>query len=107
MLRKGFDINVRGWRGLVIVVAMCSLLLSLATRFSVPPPPRGYTVKSVDSQSGEPKRQHLDRDAAELADPSADCFCFKPAERYPHTLPRSFLPGPLHFPIPCSLKFLR
>lgn len=86
MLRKGCDINVRGWPGLVIVVAMCSLLLSLATRFSVAPPFRGYTVKSVDNRSGEPKRQHLDRDAAELADPIADCVRFKPTELYPHAI---------------------
>ena len=76
----------RGWQGALAVVAVCSLIFSLTTRFSVPINSQAPAVKSVSSQSGEPKRQHLDRDAVSFAPPAAICTCFKPAVLCPHVV---------------------
>ena len=65
-------IGERGWRGALIVIAICSLTLSVATRFWAPFTSQSHIVKSVDRQlSADPKRQHLDRDAARWLAPGA------------------------------------
>jgi hypothetical protein len=63
----------RGWRRLLILLAICSLTLCLATRFSfaVTTHPQGHAVKSMDQRAGEPKQQRLDRDASRFAAPVA------------------------------------
>jgi hypothetical protein len=66
-------------RVLLIIAAVCSLTLSLATRFSVLTAPRSHTAKSFDSRSAEPKRQNLDRDATRLATPIRVSAPFTPA----------------------------
>lgn len=76
----------RGWRGTLAVVAVCSLIFSLATRFSVPIHSQTSAVKSVNSRSSEPKRQHLDRDAIRFARPIAICTAFKPSVLYPRVV---------------------
>jgi hypothetical protein len=70
--------NIDKIRILLIVGAICSLTLSLATRFSMPPASRSQTVKSFDSRSAEPKRQNLDRDAARLVGPVQASEFFRP-----------------------------
>jgi len=76
----------RGWQGTLAVVAVCSLIFSLTTRFSVPINSQAPAVKSINSLSGEPKRQHLDRDAVSFARPTAICTGFEPAVLYPHVV---------------------
>ncbi len=51
------------WRYALILLAICSLTLSLATRFSVQSSSQSHSTKTVDRRSAEPKQQHLDRDA--------------------------------------------
>jgi len=63
-------VGERGWRGALIVIAICSLTFSLATRFWITPSP-SHTTKSADRRSVDPKRQHLVRDATRWVAPSA------------------------------------
>jgi hypothetical protein len=71
-------IGERGWRGALIVIAICSLTFSVATRFWVPLTSQSHSVKSVDRRSADPKRQHLDRDAARWVAPSASFSIIAP-----------------------------
>jgi len=66
------------WQILLIVVAVCSLTLSLATRFWAPAPPSYHLVKSIDGPSVDPKQQHLDRDAAHWVAPGANFSIIEP-----------------------------
>jgi hypothetical protein len=52
------------WRVLLIVLAICGLTVSLATRTFRLTIPHGVTAQSADSH---PVRQHMDRDAAQWA----------------------------------------
>jgi len=72
----------RGWRGLLAMVAICSLTVTLATRFSVPAFSQVHTVKSIDSRCGEPKRQRLARDSVRLAEPVANWSWAEPDVRH-------------------------
>ncbi len=56
----------QGWRILVIVLALCGLTVSLATRTFRLTIPHGVTAESTDSQA---KRQHMNRDAVQWAPP--------------------------------------
>jgi hypothetical protein len=71
-------IQANGWQHLLILLAIGSLTLSLATRFSVPLTSQAHGVKSADSRSGEPKRQHLDRDNIRFACPVSTTACIRP-----------------------------
>jgi hypothetical protein len=93
MLPKNWRADGRGWRAVLIVVAICSLTLSLATRFSVTvgsqvPAIKSQTpaIKSLDSRSGEPHRQRLDRDSTRFAAPVASCTGLEPAALYLHAV---------------------
>src|ERR1700722_4013640 len=66
-------VDARGWRSALIVIAICSLTLSLATRFWTPSRSHTRIVKSVDHRSLDPKRQHLYDDTARWVFP-APCF---------------------------------
>lgn len=50
----------RRWHALVVMLAICGLTVSLATRTFQHTFPQSHTVKSGSAQ---PMRQHLDRDA--------------------------------------------
>lgn len=80
-------------RSLLILAAVCSLTLSLATRFSLAHTPPAHGVKSADSRSGEPKRQNLDRDNIRFAYPVESCTFAQPVEFFqavsPIETPRS------------------
>lgn len=84
--------NRRGWRGAVIVAAVCSLTLSLATRFSTSVDSQIHSVKSVCSHSSEPQRQNLDRDASRFAGPVTSATAFQASVLYLHVVPAE----PLH-----------
>jgi hypothetical protein len=73
------SVSKRGWRGALIVIAICSLTFSLATRFWATSDSPSHTVRTVDRRSVEPKRQHLNRDAIRWAAPAADFSIIEPA----------------------------
>jgi hypothetical protein len=54
------------WRVLIIALAICGLSVSLATRTFRPKVPQGATVTS---NSAQPMRQHLNRDAMQWVAP--------------------------------------
>jgi hypothetical protein len=60
------------WRSVLILLAICSLTVSLATRFWVPSSPPSHAARSVDQRSVEPKRQNLDRSSTQLVAQSTD-----------------------------------
>jgi hypothetical protein len=75
----------RSLSGLLIATAICALTLNLATRYwtaSSPPVPSVnhlQVTKSVKRPSCEPKRQHLERDAAQWGEPRIGFVSFKPS----------------------------
>jgi len=69
----------RGWHGAVIVIAICSLTVSVATRFWAPSAAPAHIAKSVDHRSVDPKRQHLNKDAARFAAPRVNFSIIAPA----------------------------
>lgn len=82
-------VDGRGWRRLLVLVAICSLTLCLATRFSfaLTSHQHGHAVKSMDQRSGETKQQRLDRDATRFAEPVAEGATLTPVILYASVLP--------------------
>src|SRR5579862_3454613 len=76
--------NIDKIRILLVAAAVCSLTLSLATRFSMPTATGPHTAKSFDTRSAEPKRQNLDRDAFRLVGPVPVSELFVPAPSGTH-----------------------
>ena len=72
-------VDARGWRGALIVIAICSLTVSLATRFWASSRSHTQIVKSVDHRPLDPKRQHLNKDASRWVAPSAAFSVIAPA----------------------------
>jgi len=67
------------WRGVLIAVTICSLTLSVATRFWAPYTSHSSsTVTSTDRRAAEPLRQHLDRDATQWVAPVAALCIVEP-----------------------------
>jgi hypothetical protein len=64
-------VDARGWRSALIVIAICSLTVSVATRFWASSRSHTQIVKSVDHRPLDPKRQHLNKDASRWLAPSA------------------------------------
>lgn len=62
--------------GVLIVIAVCSLTMSLAIRFSVPSSSPSHTVSR---RSVEPKRQHLEKDAIQWVVSDANFINMEPA----------------------------
>lgn len=77
----------RGWRGLLIVVAICSLTISLATRFVIPASSQIHTAKAVSRCLVEPQRQRLNRDAVQWAAPVQVSALAEPIIVYPRLAP--------------------
>jgi len=71
-------VGKRRWQGALIAVAICSLTLSLATRFWAPLSFQSHVVRSVERRAGEAKRQHLDRDATRWVAPIANFSMIEP-----------------------------
>ncbi len=87
----------RAWCGLVVLVAVCSLTVSVATRYSSPLNPSSPAVKTVRTHTTpDAKRQRLAKNAADWAPP---LVCFD-ALRSPSSYPRIAPAGP---PIPSLL----
>ena len=76
---KHRKVGGRGWRGALIVIAICSLTLSVATRFWAPSTSQSHIVKSIDQRSVDPKRQHLNKDATRWVAPLIDFSILAPA----------------------------
>lgn len=76
------------WRALVILLAICGLTVSLATRTFRLTIPHGVTAQSGDSQA---MRQHLDCDAAQWAPPVPVLSALRAPVFYPRVAPA----GPL------------
>ncbi len=51
--------QVVGWRGILILAAICSLTLSVATRYCVSPVSMSAAGHAVKTRLAEPKMQHL------------------------------------------------
>jgi hypothetical protein len=75
------------WQNLLILLAVCSLTLSLTTRFSLAVTAPAHGAKSADSRSGEPKRQHLDQDNIRFACPVETSPCMWPVEVFRQVIP--------------------
>src|SRR5579863_207392 len=67
------------WQRALIVIAICSLTFSLATRFWVTHASSSHSVRTVERRSVEPKRQHLNRDAIRWVAPATDFSIIEPA----------------------------
>lgn len=72
------------WRVLVIVLAICGLTVSLATRTFRLTFPHGRTVQSGSAQA---MRQHMDRDAAKWTSPVPVVITVHVPTFYPHVAP--------------------
>ena len=73
------EVGERGWRGVLIVIAICSLTLSVATRFWAPSTSQSHIVKSIDQRPVDPKRQHLNKDATRWVASLVDFSMLAPA----------------------------
>jgi hypothetical protein len=69
---------------LLVAVVICSLTLSLATRFSAQAASQVHTVKSVDRRTVEPKRQNLHRHLSGWNVPLAATAFWKPVMLHLH-----------------------
>ncbi len=72
-------------RRAAIALAVFSLALTLATRFSILPDSQARAVKSASSRLSETKR--IDLDATRYAVPPVTSTSFKPAASYVRVLP--------------------
>jgi len=77
--RDGVTYRCSRWRVLIIVLAICGLTVSLATRtFHV----KFVQGASVTSRSTPPMRQHLNRDAMRWVAPSPVFIVFEAPSEY-------------------------
>jgi hypothetical protein len=72
------------WRILIIVLAICGLTISLATRTFRLTIPQGVTVSSGDAQA---TRQHMDRDAVRWIPPVPVVTVLEVPTFYPYVAP--------------------
>lgn len=77
----------RGWRRVLILVAICALAVCVATRFSISISAPGHVVKSMDLRSGGTKQQSLDQDDTGFAEPVASAVESTPIALYSSVLP--------------------
>jgi hypothetical protein len=96
LLLKNRSMGSRNYFGLLIVAVICSLTFNLATRYWVSAVSQVHSshqvqvTKSLERRSLEPKRQHLDRDAAQWIAPTVSFSILKPASFSPQMVS----PGP-------------
>jgi hypothetical protein len=64
----------------VIAVAICSLTVSLATRFYTPFSSSIHSARAVERRAAQPTRQHLDRDATNWTAPVATFTLLEPVK---------------------------
>jgi hypothetical protein len=65
------------------MLIICSLMLSVTTRFSLTTGSHFHTVKTFDSESTQAKRQHLDSDAVQWVAPVAVALFLEHVTVYP------------------------
>jgi len=82
--RSGLMNAAQRWRVLIIVLAICSLTVSLATRTFRLKVAHDVTVSSADGQA---MRQHLDRDAANWVPPVLTYTALQLPTFYPYVAP--------------------
>jgi hypothetical protein len=63
-------VGERRWQSVVIVIAICSLTVSVATRFGTPWRSQSHIARSADHRPAEAKRQHLNKDATQWIAPN-------------------------------------
>ena len=80
------------WSKCVLLLVICALTLSVATRFSLATGSHYHTVKTFDSESSQPKRQHLDSDASHWAAPVAVAMFMENVTVYPRVFVADTLP---------------
>ena len=85
---NNLGIDGRGWRRLLVIAAICSLTVCVATRFSLSLSAPGRMVKSMDLRSGTSKHQHLDLDDTRFAEPVSSRVAVEPV-----VLHSSFIPS--------------
>lgn len=70
--------RIRGhyWLCAFVAVVVCSLTLSLATRFCNHIAPSTHIAKALERRSVQPQRQHLNRDATRWVVSTADSAFF-------------------------------
>lgn len=85
------DRRRHGWCAVVVLVAVCSLIVSVATRYSSTGDPSSTTVKAFRTHAlPEAKRQRLAKDAADWMPP---VICFSLLQS-PPSYPRIAPAGP-------------
>jgi hypothetical protein len=67
------------WRGALILSAVLSLAINVATRYSTLTPRETGTTKGATSKSLDGKRQHLLNDGLHWSAPAAKFILFEPA----------------------------
>lgn len=84
---KNLKMDRNGWRFALVVVAIVSLTVTLATRFSIPPDSHIHAFKSDSNKSSEPKG--LDRDAVSYVVPGLSFAGFESTPVYAYLVPSS------------------
>jgi hypothetical protein len=82
--RSGLMSAPQGWRVFIIILAVCGLTISLATRTFRLKIAHGVTVTSADGQA---MRQHLDKDAAKWVPPVPTFTALRLPTFYPYVAP--------------------
>jgi hypothetical protein len=85
---------LRRWEIAVVVLAICGLTLSLATRTFRTSLSTGAIVKSI---SGQPVRQHMDSDAAKWVPPVSTLTVLEVPVFYPRFAPAGPPPPRLYY----------
>jgi hypothetical protein len=85
-------VNESRWSKFVLILVICSLMLSVSTRFCVTTGSHFHTVKTVEGQSPEPKRQHLDSDAVHWVAPITVALFLEQVAVYPRLFTADTLP---------------
>jgi hypothetical protein len=87
-LRHFEDQRRKTWCAVVVFVAVCSLTVSVATRYSYSCDVSAPTVKTVQAHSTpEAKQQRLDKDAANWVPPLVGFDVSRSPSSYPRTAP--------------------
>jgi hypothetical protein len=79
--------QVGSWGAVLILVAVCSLTISLATRYNDCASTPSISVKYVTIHSSAQKRQHLDKDAARWVTPVERFAILEVSTFYPRFAP--------------------
>ncbi|HZR56072.1 MAG TPA: hypothetical protein VFA74_04300 [Terriglobales bacterium] len=79
--------RTNSWGAVLILVAVCSLTISLTTRYNSYVNASSVGVKQVTDHSTAQKRQHLDKDAVRYAAPALRFVTLEVSTFYPRFAP--------------------